>query len=150
MGRVVLLSFRNNEIAESFVRTMLRATDEELTQEEIFSLVRGLGTIVAAGGKVEAIVARPTIACKCKHKGKPPRWKKSQRFGWWICPNCNRPSPYAGCFRIKNAIIGMGGNNLLHELVASKETHDANPSDVPNVSDDVGTTAGADSEIPVQ
>jgi hypothetical protein len=115
MARVVVLSFRDNDAAEAVVQAVdeLQQTEPPISANEYVERIQRLGSIMAAGATPQALLARPTKGCTCSRKHEP--WKKTPRFGWFICPECRLPSVIVVRKFMANLIIS-GGNNLLKEL----------------------------------
>jgi hypothetical protein len=133
MARVVVLSFGDNDAAEHFIESLWaaqEADDNKTATEELSREIIATGAIAAACGTVEALVARPTMWCKCKIVGKSrgssrgkfsaltEQWGRTERYGWFVHRRCNKPNYYIVTRFIRNMIIGTGGNNLLPELDA--------------------------------
>jgi hypothetical protein len=126
MARAILLTFKDNEAAEAFVKAMWRAQDGDGIS---LDQVGEIGLIVAASSKIQWMVARPLQYCKCKimpslGKGKFDRvyekWKQTERYGWIVHVKCNKPSYWVVRDWIKHRRVGL--NDLLPEL---KEEVDA-------------------------
>jgi hypothetical protein len=144
MARVVVLHFDDNDAAEHFVEGVLALQDPNTELRSLPALIRHTGSIVAACGKVEAIIARPTVYCKCKIVGMT-EWsrqqnrrknsnkfvdysnqadyatamgqhRKTERYGWLIHTKCKKPNRFIVQRFIQNLLIGLGCNNLLSEL----------------------------------
>src|ERR1700745_150960 len=127
MARVVLLSFVDNDAAEHFIEGALAAQDENTPTDQLATEIMATGAIVVACSTIEAMVARPTAACKCKIVGKSrgssrgkfsaltENWYKSERFGWLIHKRCKRPNYWAVARFIENMIVGVGCNDPLPE-----------------------------------
>jgi len=119
MPRVVVLTFMDNDAAESLIADLdgMQAADYEVENPALISLAMTL----LAYSKVNALVARPTTWCKCPKIGPRPteKWSRTKRFGWYVCPNdgCHRPHEVAVRHFISNLIAGCG-YNLLPELMA--------------------------------
>ena len=125
MARTFLLTFKDNEAAESFVRLMTQTEDTKVPDWN--DHVNTLGIVLSACGKLDAMVARPTAYCKCPGstaKGKMSEWKKTAKFGWFICPSCRKPALQVVSKFVKNHLAGM--HDLLPELIAKiKDTEQA-------------------------
>jgi hypothetical protein len=113
MARVIILTFRDNATAESFIETTL---DIQEDVKERWNDLPELGALVASGAKIEAMLARPTSPCRCK--GKKTGYAKTKRFGWLVHEECNQPS----VFLIRDFIGNMfqGCNNLLVEVLVKR------------------------------
>jgi len=112
MARVIILSIEDNAEAEDFARWLLEGKAPTAEAE-------GDLPVVPPGAKIEAMIARPTVGCRGPHRV-PGRlrsehgWTRTQRFGWWVCSVCKKPSPMV----VRNFIDNMTGgyNDLLPEL----------------------------------
>ena len=69
MARIVVLSFDDNDAAEHFVSSILEAQDEDRNSEYFGHEAMAIGAVVIAMSKVEAVVARPTVSCRCRIVG---------------------------------------------------------------------------------
>lgn len=114
MARYLVLSFDPNDDAEEFVRDWARHKDEE----GFAPFKTPDGRVVEA--EVVGLYAQPTQYCE---KGMPQAhgagykmagWARGQKFGWWICGVCKKPSKLWGTN--VNAVIGAA-YNLLGELL---------------------------------
>src|ERR1700745_937444 len=156
MARVVLLSFVDNDAAEHFIEGALAAQDENTPTDQLATEIMATGAIVAACSTIEAMVARPTAACKCKIVGKSrgssrgkfsaltENWYKSERFGWLIHKRCKRPNYWAVARFIENMIVGVGCNDLLPEL---KERINADATEAA-VDGNGAADVGSDQRVP--
>jgi hypothetical protein len=120
MARVVILSFKDNAAAERFVELTLGVQDDATVP--LAQAISGIGAIVGSSAKVEALVAQPTLACRCKRVLKGDSYK-TKRFGWWVHRGpkdqpCNRPQMAIVRNFIKNLYVGY--NNLLPEIIAKR------------------------------
>jgi hypothetical protein len=112
MARVIILSFDDNAAAERFAKHVMEG--QRL----------GLGTMTPSQGvQVEAMVARPTVACRGPHRvpGKLKSqmgWTRTIKFGWWVCSVCNKPAPAVVRDFIQNM---LGGYNDLLPTVTGGE-----------------------------
>jgi hypothetical protein len=114
MARVVVLSFKDNENAETFIDLLDQLQGGDWPGV-VGQAIQEMGLILASGSKPEALLARPTMpGCTCKYP-QYKTWKPTKRYGWLVCPNCKRPAVQVIRNYIKNLIIS-GGNNLLAEL----------------------------------
>jgi hypothetical protein len=140
MARVVILSFQDNDAAEAFVEHTLEAQAAKHGGIPI-----AISAHVVAHAQVEAMVARPTVSCRCRIVGMTQffrekgqrrrttgkfedptdrleyslamgRWIKSERFGWLIHDKCKRPNFFPVKNFISNMVLGCGANDLLPEL----------------------------------
>ena len=141
MTRIVVLSFDDNKAAEAFVEHILVAQDPMSSDTQATSI----GYLAVALSVVEAVVARPTVSCRCRIVGMTEyfrnqsqrrrstgkfedpgerreyvtamgRWTKTERFGWLVHDKCNRPNYFIVHRFIQNMLIGLGCNNLLDEI----------------------------------
>lgn len=98
MARYVVLYFENNDEAEAFAT---------------YSSVRDiLSTIYAP--EIVALVPAPTLFCECSIRGgtKGRGFFKGQKYGWWVCAKCGKPTEAWGTYY---AAVVSAGNNLLEE-----------------------------------
>lgn len=116
MARIIILSVPENEEAEDFARWLLDGNAPKTWDE-------GDLPVVPRNTTIEAMIARPTIGCRGPHRvpGKlksQMSWTRTQRFGWWVCGVCKKPSPTV----VRNFIDNMlgGHNNLLPELTGGE------------------------------
>jgi hypothetical protein len=75
MARLVVLSFEDNETADSF------AADIQATP--------------AYEAKVEGMFALPTQFCDGPHSGGGKlgnAWTRGKKYGWWVCRTCHKPT----------------------------------------------------------
>jgi hypothetical protein len=112
MARIIILSIESNAEAEDFARWLLDGNAPKTWDE-------GDLPVVPRGTKIEAMIARPTVACRGPHRvpGKlrsQMGWTRTQRFGWWVCSVCKKPSPTVVRDFIRN--MCNGHNDLLPEL----------------------------------
>lgn len=129
MARVVILSFENNAAANKFVKDINALQNDgaspgaQVDKDEILRV----GLLAATYSKLEALLARPTLACECT-KGlgiRSQQYKavagfgKTAKFGWWVHAACGRPTKMVVDNWIKNLIIS-GGNNLLGQILTPK------------------------------
>ena len=105
--RTIVLSIKDNDAANEFAKAMLEAERNGMP-------------FVPQGTTINAIIARPTLACKCNSRKKLTGWTRTPRFGWFVCPVCKRPSYYVVRDFIKNMLHGQ--NNLLQEFINGQTT----------------------------
>lgn len=125
MARVVILSFENNSAAVKFVREVNRVQTDDTSDHQDIARI---GLLAATYSKLEAFLARPTLACACKHGLgiRSQQYKavagfgKTPKFGWWVHAACGRPTKMVVDRFISNLTIS-GGNNLLHQILTPKE-----------------------------
>src|SRR6266566_7585030 len=103
-ARVVLLSFKDNKAAEEFCRN-LATIQNDATYDPADPALTGnaLGFILAAHCKLEAMVARPSVWCRCK--GRKTGYTKSKRFGW-LLHSCNKPAKTVVVYFIDHMLNG--------------------------------------------
>src|SRR5690348_2365887 len=96
MARYVVLSFDDNEEAERFTRDV-QAYNQ---------------------GTVEGIFAKPTLFCPgsgaggCAQGKRYRAWVQGQKWGWWVCTVCHRPSGAMSEEKRMRATISQGTNIL--------------------------------------
>ena len=117
--RAVILTFKDNAIAEKFVRDVAEVGGVYVDSFED-----------PLPATVEAVVAVATAYCKCaimddtgpRRRRRSKRdsfgWTRGGQFGWWVCPHCKKPSkPWvrhfitamlAGCNDLLPKILGTG------------------------------------------
>lgn len=136
MARVVILSFENNAAANKFVKDLNASQNSD---EVASSKVAEMGLIAMSYSKLEALLARPTLACECT-KGlgiRSQQYKavagfgKTTKFGWWVHSACKRPTKLVVDRFIHNLIIS-GGNNLLQQVLTPKGPVEAHVMGGPN------------------
>jgi hypothetical protein len=102
MARYVVLSFEDNEDAETFIQHC-----------------DGQSSIIVTG-KVEALIAKPTMFCPNSAAGGCPTGKRTHSFtrglkwGWWVCAVCKKPVKLRDQKLMYNC-ISQGKNLLLEE-----------------------------------
>lgn len=92
MARYVVLEFEYNEDADLFVGDMLHD-----------------------GEDVVGVYAKPTQFCTSGGcgKGRVKAFVRGQKWGWWVCESCKRPSrAVAGPEQLMRAVIGSAINLL--------------------------------------
>lgn len=116
--RIVLLEMPTED-AEEFVRAVVAAGE-------------GGGPVFVRDYEmtVEAVVARPTSACRCTQVSeskyqrrkrlrtqatKDQAWRRGPKFGWWLCSSCRKPSRAAVLHWVSSMIVGA--NDLLPEIL---------------------------------
>lgn len=118
-GRRIVLLEMASEDAEEFVRDVVnRGADE--------------ATIVPTGATVEAVVARPTVWCKCdvptesrsqrrrrQSQRREGGWSRGAKLGWWLCAHCRKPSKAIVQHWITNMLAGA--NDLLPPILGAGE-----------------------------
>jgi hypothetical protein len=120
MARIIVMTISDNDEAEQFARAMLEAERTDWP-------------LVPACTTIDAMIARPTLGCKCGlgKRGKQVGWTRAPRFGWFIHSLCRRPSPYVVRDFVSNMLGGC--RNLLVELdpegnFAQPRNHKESPS----------------------
>lgn len=69
MARVVVLDFKDNDAAEHFVQALLEVQNEDRNSEYAGHEAMAIGAVAMAMSEVKAIVARPTVSCRCRIVG---------------------------------------------------------------------------------
>jgi hypothetical protein len=126
MARAVLLTFRDNQAAEAFVKKLWAEQDPFASGEQYTEV----GFLAASSAKIEWMLAQPLAACKCSGKrvsGNKFGYKKTKRFGWWVHAACNKPTKLIIRTFIEN--LKNGHNDILPELFPNE------PADVHIMSD---------------
>ncbi len=115
MARVVILSFRDNAAAERFIHLKDKWESDDTSAEEAENELVALGAIVAASSTMEAVVAKPTLACQ--HNTGRGGYAQTKKFGWYVHaePGCRRPHADVVRDFVKNMVVASG-NNLLPDL----------------------------------
>jgi hypothetical protein len=82
--------------------------------------------------KVEAVVARPMVACKCTQVAesryqrrrrlktgstKDQAYSRGPKFGWWVCSTCNKPSRASVLHWVSSMLVGA--NDLLPAILGT-------------------------------
>jgi hypothetical protein len=116
MTRVVLLTFKDNAAAEALVKRLDQLQNEAWDLADNETEFTSLGLVLASTSKVEAVLARPLASCNCSPRPKFSAWKRTEVFGWHVCPKCNRPAPLVVRNWLAN-LVRQGGNNLLPALL---------------------------------
>jgi hypothetical protein len=121
MAREIYLLIQDNKVAEEFAKAMLVTERDGMP-------------FVPRGTTIDAIVARPTLYCKCSStKRKRGRQKplddftQVKKFGWWVHALCNRPTKYVVEHWLENHIGGY--RNLLSDLRKQRAGTDADKED---------------------
>jgi hypothetical protein len=109
MSRTIILTIKDNAVAEEFARALLANAGNEDFQE----------VVVPLGTTLDALIARPTLGCRCSsgQRGKIKNrweWSRAPRYGWFVHTTCRRPAQMV----VRRFIYNMlgGYNNLLDEL----------------------------------
>lgn len=122
-GRRIVLLDMATEDAEEFVRLVDGVS-------EVSCFERDSGEERHFAANVEAVVARPTVWCKCdvptesrsqrrrrvaaKREG---GWSRGARFGWWLCARCRKPSKAVVQHWITSMLVGA--NDLLPQILGT-------------------------------
>jgi hypothetical protein len=133
--RTVVISFKDNETAEKFVKHVAfmqggylvdGAIEEYDSAEEFVADTLADPTVTT----LDAMIARPTMACQCRTVRQPGKmgstvgnYTLTPHFRWWVHRKCKRPTKYI----VKNFIANMigGHRDLLAEIISShKEVSD--------------------------
>lgn len=105
MAMYVLLSFDDDDDAKAFV-------EDQLAGHSFRTEV------------VEGIYKKPTQFCDrtdtIHGSHRVIGWTKGQKWGWWVCAICKKPSPVAS----KNVPNEVSGFNLLRRLFPPKNESD--------------------------
>lgn len=130
--RIVLLEM-TTEDAEDFVRKVAEyskvcAVAPPPEDEEHFT-----HPYPAVSATIEAVVARPTVWCKCEvvteskyqrrrrlKTGAAKReqgWSRGTKLGWWICASCSKPSRAAVLHWVSSMLVGA--NDLLPVILGT-------------------------------
>jgi len=103
MAMYVLLSFDDDELAKDLVDVILNSPEANQF------------------GKVEGIYKKPTIFCDRTNtihgSSRITGWTKGQKWGWWVCMVCKKPSPVAA-MNLPNEVSGF---NLLDRLFPKRD-----------------------------
>ena len=120
MARAILITFKDNDAAEAFVKTTWRSQGD---QGASLADVGELGLIVASAARIRWMIAQPTQACKCnikpntgkgKFNNQYEQWRQTERFGWRVHARCNKPNFFVVRDFLRNLHVGY--KNLLGEL----------------------------------
>lgn len=123
--RIVLIEVSQSDV-EQFVNRVVADGGIVTTTDD--------GELFTLDATVEAVVARPKLACKCAEvtesrsqrrrrlKTSSPKmlaFSRSTKLGWWCCSTCGRPSKAAVTHWITSMLVGA--NDLLPKLLGSGE-----------------------------
>lgn len=126
MGRRIILLDMETADAEAFVRSIAADNPVYFVDSEISA------DPLPLPAKVQAVVAKPTLACKCvqvaeskyqrrrRLKADSPKmeaFSRSAKFGWWCCSTCRRPSRAAVSHWITSMLVGA--NDLLPVILGT-------------------------------
>jgi hypothetical protein len=128
MARILMLRFAKAADAELLVKYLADHPDVE-------DMLGDDAANVLANGTVEAVVAQPTTWCSCdidhvmarrsmrraskrRAAGRESGWIRGNKYGWWLCARCGKPSRamvehfvttmLAGCNDLLPEILGTG------------------------------------------
>jgi len=153
MARAILITFKDNDAAEAFVKTTWRSQGDNGAS---LADVGELGLIVASAARIRWMIAQPTQACKCnikpntgkgKFNNQYEQWRQTERFGWRVHARCNKPNFFVVRDFLRNLHVGY--KNLLGEL---REKEDVNATTEPataNGPDHVQPSSGTDLAVGV-
>src|SRR6266480_628641 len=115
MARLVLLSFDDNEDAETFVQAV--TTGQHVFYSKPHPKLEGQYSVVQPAHllHVEGLFMRPTQFCDCASKGKFNRndgFSQGKKYGHWI-HRCGKPSRMAWDEAAQRARLLTFGRNLL-------------------------------------
>lgn len=119
MARYVVLSFEDNEEAESFIERV-SCYQHEATCNCMQPDHEGEHCDCDPQEPVQVVsmLAQPTQFCdgNCyKEKdGRGPKFVQGQKYGWWVCTVCHKPLPHPALYR---PVIAYGTNLLPEEVV---------------------------------
>jgi hypothetical protein len=123
MSRVMIVSFDSDDSAEQVVR-LLDQVQQGKYPVQVGQAFQEMGLILGSGATIEAVVARPTLACTCKSHASG--FVKTNRFGWLVHrmkidgTKCMRP-PWRVVQNFISNMVVTAGNDLLPEIRATKE-----------------------------
>jgi hypothetical protein len=162
MARVVMLNFDDNEAAEQFVIAIQKSQGDSYQLN--VTDINTVGMVACAYSKVVAVVARPTVWCRCrivprgrgtvktKFDNAFERWTRTERFGWYVHSRCKRPNYFVVRDYMRNILVSAG-NNLLQELLdrieeeeESGKVQDVEPVDVESANAEPAGTGGVQPE----
>lgn len=123
-GRRVVLIELATEDAEAFIRSVA-----ENSMVIVYDRETEAETVVEAS--VQAVVARPTVWCKCdvpvESRGarrkrlarRESSWTRGRQFGWWLCSHCRKPSRAVVMHWVTTMLAGA--NDLLPQILGEGE-----------------------------
>jgi hypothetical protein len=123
VARVIILSFSDDTVAEKLVE--LKDSAERADNPQIDLVQLGL---VVTQSEMEAMIARPTVFCRCTSGTGRGTSSKTAKFGWWIHNQCRKPHYTIVKNFIHNMIVSVG-NDLLPEL--RRQQRDSLAADAP-------------------
>lgn len=121
-GRRVVLVEMPTEDAELWVRASANINAEyaDFSPNDLEN--------VLAKAEIVGVVARPTKPCVCAIAAESPGqrrrrlkrkestgWSRGKALGWWICPQCRKPSRAAVIHWISSMLVGA--NDLLPQIL---------------------------------
>lgn len=102
MARLVVLRFDDNKAAEEFVKAGV--DNKVFIADERTNMLRITGEVVGLFGQ-------PTMFCDCTlRKGRVKGYSRGQRWGWWVCSACKKPTRAWGGHL--QAVLGAATNHL--------------------------------------
>lgn len=123
--REILIRFDDNKAAERFVEILdtVQNHSEDWSAQDWEDWELNLSGILASCARLDAVLARPTMGCKHpQYKGSQANWSKHEGTGWFVCPECGRPSIYVVRRWLHNIVLGSGSRNLLPGLLEKFRT----------------------------
>jgi hypothetical protein len=106
-ARTVLITFQDHKVADLFVKAMAGEVEDFAGSDYEHVLSKA---------EVDAMVARPSLACHCSPSRKRggrggakliSNFKRVPKFGWFVCTECNRPTATVVNNFIENRIMGL-------------------------------------------
>lgn len=143
MARVIILAFSDDAAAERFAQLkddFESNPDAETDPAEDEGKIILLGATVAAHTEMEAMIARPTVFCRCTSGTGKGTYYKTTKFGWWIHRPCKKPTYTIVKNFIHNMTISVG-NDLLPGLRKQRATLAANAQTGTGSGGDLATSA---------
>ena len=112
MAKYVVLSFDDDSDADNFLEYALSGCVASL---HVDSAPDDPQTHDA---QVVGVFKQPTIFCRCPGgAGRIHAWTLGQKWGWWVCKNCKRPSEAtAGPLQQMRCVVSQA-KNLLGEFI---------------------------------
>lgn len=110
MAVYVLLSFKDDEQAKTFVANTLQTDEVFLYAQEEYVPAEVLG-----------VFKKPTAFCDQTngHRKKLTGWTRGRNYGWWICASCGKPSKEWA----KGGQWSALGTNLLPDALVDEPIH---------------------------
>ena len=153
MARAILITFKDNEAAEAFVKSVWESQSPEAITD---GTNLRIGFLVAAHARVRWMIAQPTQACKCnikpntgkgKFNNQYEQWRQTERFGWRVHARCNKPNFFVVRDFLRNLHVGY--KNLLGELREQDGANDTTEPATVDGPDHVQPGSGTDLAIGV-